>query len=365
MSLEKHTIVVTGGAGYVGEILCAQLTARPEVGKVIVVDRAPQTEFLRQLPALVYIQEDLAEGRWEEQVAPYEPTVIVHAAWQIRASFHDPQAQWRGNVGGAEAVFAFAFSYPSVKKLIHFSTAAAYGAYRTNTLTHYFTEEEGLRDDEYVYAKEKKVAEDTLARYVHDAKKAGHTLPQVTVLRLVAVTGPRGRFLRSRFGLQSALRGDLHATWFERVVSFLTTLLPVTPLWVRQFVHEDDVAALVEKVVTENLSWSYEAFNVTPRGTPVYPKAMAAAVGKRLLTLPPWLVRVAFALFWVASRGAVPTCPHSWRFYAYPILLSGEKLATIYQCQYDATTAITYTDGHYESEIPKEKRRSRTWHSSV
>jgi len=365
MSLEQHTIVVTGGAGYVGEILCAQLVARPDVRMVIVVDRAPQTEFLRHLPKLVYVQEELAAGRWEQPVALYEPTVIVHAAWQIRASFHDPKAQWRGNVGGTDAVFAFAFAQPSVKKLIHFSTAAAYGAYRTNTLTHYFTEEEGLRDDEYVYAKEKKVAEDTLARYVHDAQKVGRLFPQVTVLRLVAVTGPRGRFLRSRFGLQSALRGDLRATWFERAVSFLTTLLPVTPLWARQFVHEDDVATLVEKVVTENLSWSYEVFNVTPPGTPVYPKTMAAAVGKRLLTLPPWLVRVAFALFWVASRGAVPTCPHSWRFYAYPILLSGEKLATVYRCQYDATTAITYTDGRYESQISEEKRRSRTEPLSV
>ncbi len=365
MSPQKHTIVITGGAGYVGEILCALFTARADVAQVIAIDRAPQTDFLRQLPKLVYIEEDLADAAWQEQVARYEPDAIVHTAWLIRASYADAAGQWRSNVEGTDAVFAFAFQYPSVKKLIHFSTAASYSARSANTLTHYFTEEEGLRDDAYIYAKEKKVTEERLAGYVAAAKKTGAVAPQVTVIRPVAITGPRGRFLRSRFGLQSALRGDLTATWYEKVVSFLTTLLPVTPLWVRQFIHEDDVADFVQLVVTTDTTWSYEVFNATPSGRPVYPKDMAAAVGKRLMVLPPWLVRGVFFLFWHITRGQVPTCPHSWRFYAYPILLSGEKLATVYQCRYDSLTAITYTNGRFEAAVPIEKRHSRVIQESL
>lgn len=358
---KAKVIVVTGGAGYVGEIICDKFSQQAGVEKIIVIDRVPQTEFLKRLPKIEYLETDLADNTWQAKVIPYSPDVIIHTAWQIRASYGRTKAreQWRTNVEGTKAVFEFAFNNPSVVKLIHFSTAASYGAYATNTTDHYFTEAEGLRMDEYIYAKEKKASEDDLLAIYEEAKRLNTHRPQVTIIRPAAITGPRGRFLRSRFGLQSALRGDLQKTALDKLVSLLTALFPVTKSWVRQFVHEDDIAGMVEQFVFTDKSWSYEIFNATPEGNPVFSADMARVVGKKRLFLPPFVIQFAFAFFWHVTQGKLPTCPHSWRFYAYPILLDGSKLAKEYRCQYDALSAITYSDGYYETFVPSELRNSR------
>jgi hypothetical protein len=92
----------------------------------------------------------------------------------------------------------------------------------------------------------------------------------------------------------------------------------------------------------------------------VYAPDMAKAVGKRILPIYPWMARIAFWFFWHVTRGRIPTCPGSWRFYSYPVLMSGEKLATQYQCQYTSRDAFQYTDGRYEEFVPVELRKSST-----
>lgn len=356
----SKTIIITGGAGYVGEILCDKFSRLAEIEKIIVIDRAPQTEFLKQLPKVVYLEMELADNRWQEQVQSFSPDTIIHTAWQIRAGYGSSKAkeQWRTNVDGSKAVFSFAFNTPTITKLIHFSTAASYGAYAQNSLTHFFTEAEGLRADEYIYAKEKKISEDNLHTLYQEALSTNKNTPQVTIIRPAAITGPRGRFLRSRFGLQSALRGDLHKTTLDKIVTLMTSFFPVTSTWIRQFVHEDDIANLVEHFIITNKPWAYEVFNATPEGEPVSSEMMAKVVNKKRLFLSPFIIRLTFAFFWHLTRGKIPTCPHSWRFYAYPILLDGTKLAKEYKCQYDSLSAITHSNGYYEAFVPVELRNS-------
>ena len=72
--------------------------------------------------------------------------------------------QWRWNVDGSQNVFDYAFSHPEVKKLIYFSTASSYSARADNTFEHYFTEAEGFRPDDYIYAHEKMVVEEKLTK---------------------------------------------------------------------------------------------------------------------------------------------------------------------------------------------------------
>lgn len=103
----------------------------------------------------------------------------------------------------------------------------------------------------------------------------------------------------------------------------------------------------------------FAVFNLTPEGEPLGATAMARAVGKRVLFLTPRLVQIAFGLFWHGTRGRIPTAPGSWRFYAYPLLLSGAKLASVRPCRYSTIDAFTYTDGRYESALPSSVRRSK------
>lgn len=358
MNKESRTIFLVG-VGYVGEMLCDQLSKRDDVRKIIALDKEPQSDWTKGMSKVVYIHHNMADDGWQEEVAKYEPDTVIHTAWQIRAMYGQSKEQWRWNVDGSEKVFDFAFDQPSIEKLIYFSTASSYSARQDNRFEHLFTEAEGFRDDDYIYAHEKKVVDDNLKARFDQAKKEGKRTPQVSVVRPAAITGPRGRYMRIRFGLQSALQGNLKGGVVNRIITTLTSFVPATKGWVRQFIHEDDVNDIVTKFTFEDMDWEYNVFNITPCGEAVYAKDMAAAVGKQILPIQPWMARLAFWFFWHATRGRIPTCPGSWRFYSYPVLMSGEKLAKVYTCQYCSKDAFQYTDGRYERFVPENQRKSK------
>ncbi len=358
METNQKTILLIG-VGYVGEMLCDQFSKRADVQQIIALDKEPQSDWCKTISKVTYVQHNMADDGWQEIVAQYEPEVVIHTAWQIRAMYGQAAEQWRWNVDGSDKVFDFALSYPSVKRLVYFSTASSYSARKDNRFDHAFTEAEGFRDDDYIYAHEKKVTEENLKAKFDQAKKEGRRVPQVTVVRPAAITGPRGRFMRIRFGLQSALSGNLKGGFINRLITTLTSFVPATKGWVRQFIHEDDVNDIVLTFALEDQPWDYNVFNITPLGEPVFAPDMAAAVGKKILPIQPWMARVAFGFFWHATRGKIPTCPGSWRFYSYPVLMSGAKLAGVYQCQYSSKEAFAYTDGRYEQWVPAKKRTKR------
>ncbi len=358
--MEQKTIFIVG-TGYVGEMLCDQFSKRDDVRKIIALDKEPKSDFLNGIEKVEYVQHNMADDGWQEIVSKYEPDTVIHTAWQIRAMYGKPKEQWRWNVEGSNKVFDFALELPSVKKLVYFSTASSYAARVDNTFEKYFTEAEGFRDDSYIYAHEKKVTEENLKSKFDQAKKEGKVVPQVSVVRPAAITGPRGRYMRIRFGLQSALQGNLKGGFVNRVVTLLTSYVPATKGWVRQFIHEDDVNDIVQKFTFDDMDWEYNVFNITPTGEPVFASDMANAVEKKVLPIKPWMARVAFWFFWHSTRGKIPTCPGSWRFYSYPVLMSGEKLATVYVCAYKSKDAFQYTDGRYQDWVPAELRKVKNF----
>lgn len=349
---KKHTIFIVGGAGYVGEMLCDLYNTRDDVKRIISLDKEPQSDFSKGLKKVQYIQHNMADDEWQDEVKKYAPDIVVHTAWQIRAMYGQSKEQWRWNVDGSQRVFDYSFNEPSVKKLIYFSTASSYAARPNNTFEHFYTEEEGFRDDEYIYAKEKKVTEENLEKTFKEKNK--HDF-QTFVVRPAAITGPRGRYMRIRFGLQSALQGNLKGSVVYKFVTLLTAFVPATKGWVRQFIHEDDVADIVTLFSFSDLEGTYEVFNITPPGEPVFATDMAKAVGKRVLPIYPWMARLAFFFFWHITRGKVPTCPGSWRFYSYPVLMDGSKLTRQYgyTYQHSSKDSFQYTDGRYSSYVPE------------
>ena len=122
---------------------------------------------------------------------------------------------------------------------------------------------------------------------------------------------------------------------------------------------EDDVNDIVQHFTFNDAPSTYEVYNITPVSEAVYAKDMAQAVHKRILPIQPWMARIAFWFFWHLTRGKIPTCPGSWRFYSYPVLMSGEKLATEYRCNFSSQDAFQYTDGRYESHVPADLKHSK------
>lgn len=353
--MPKHILFITGAAGYVGAMLVRAFAAREDVQAVIALDKEPMPEFLADTPKLTYLQMNTAD-EWETVVRRYAPDIIIHAAWQIREIYGDHALTWRWNIDGSDKVFDYSFAGSGVKRLIHFSTVASYGAFADNTVEHRFTEEEPFRRSEYLYAEEKRIAEEHLKeRYVARENKN----IAVAIVRPAAITGPRGRFMRIRFGLQATLSGQMKDSFAYRVVSAMVSFVPVTPKWVRQFIHEDDVVDIVEHLAFGERVSGYEAYNICPPGEVVRGKDMAKAVGKRVLPVRPWMVRLPFFVFWHLTRGKIPTGRGAWRGYSYPIAVDGSKLTRLlgYRYKHPSFDSFYYTNGRYETYVPEASRR--------
>lgn len=336
-------IFITGAAGYIGAMLTDQFSERKEVEKIICLDKRPQPEFLKGKEKITWITANTSDGTWQTRVAMEKPEVVIHAAWQIREMYGKPETQWEWNVEGSDAVFDFAFTTPGVERLIHFSTASGYGAEPTNTLDHHFTEDEPLRERIYLYGIEKIETERRLREKYDELKKAGQDIPQVAVIRPAAITGPRGRHLVKRFGLQSVLQKGL-------------PIIPITTdSWCRQFIHEDDVTDIVALFTFKRLKKDFDIFNITPPSV-VLGKDMAEVMGKKTLRIPPALARFAFFVLWHLSRGKIPTSRGGWRFYSYPIVLDGSKLTREYgyKYQWDSRPALEKIEGRYAKFVPEK-----------
>jgi len=361
VNANQHTLFITGAAGYVGGMLCDQLSKRSDVQAIVALDKEEMPDFLRGNKKIKWITANTAEkNKWWDIAAELKPDVVIHTAWQIRELYGRQHIEWEWNVEGSRNIFEFAFKHNFIKKLVYFSTASLYGAFKTNTVEHRFTENEPMQEEEYSYAREKIKVEEILRDvYNRASDKKAHT-PQISIVRPAAITGPRGRFVRIRFGLQSALSGQLKGNFIYRVISLMVSFVPATPWWVRQFIHEDDVTDIVELLAfNESVVHDFEIFNITPSGDPVFAPQMARSVGKGVLPVWPWMVRVAFFVSWHLTRGKIPNGRGVWRFYSYPIVLNGNKLTEKYGYQYkfNSFDAFQFTSGRYEHFVPKEERR--------
>lgn len=358
--MKTHTLLITGAAGYVGAMLVEQFSKKTDVVKIIGLDIEPIPEALKGNEKVMWIQANTSDGSWQEKVQKENPDIIIHTAWQIREFYGNRELEWKWNIDGSDAVFDFAFNQPSVERLIHFSTVASYGSFPENTIDHWFTEDEPFRKSEYLYAEEKRIAEEYLKERYEKAHTKGVT-PKVYIIRPAAITGPRGRHMRIRFGLQSALSGTLkiEKRFIYDLISLWVSRVPITPKWLRQYVHEDDITDIVERLSFGESCGEYEAFNAAPPGKAVLGEDMARAVGKKSLKIYPWMVRIAFFWMWHVTFGRIPTARGSWRGYSYPIAVDGTKLTRLcnYQYQYESLKAFVSTQGRYEYAVPEHLRK--------
>jgi len=348
----KHKILITGASGYVGAMLLDVFSLREDVETIIGLDKEPLPDFLKENPnknKIIFIQANSSDDTWQEKVKIYSPDIVINCAWQIREMFGQKDLQWKWNIGGSDNVFDFSFSNNSVKKLIHFSTVASYSAYPTNTLEHRFTEEEPLRKSDYLYAEEKRISEEHLESKFREAKRD----IKIATVRPVSLTGPRGRYMKVKFGLQSALSGQLKENLLHRTISKLVSFVPVTPKWLRQFIHEDDVVDIVSLLAFSDLKKDFNVFNLCPPGNPVFGKDMAKAVNKKSIVVYPWMVRIVFFLFWHISRGRVPTSKGGWKSYSYPIAVDGSKITKVYnyKYKYQSLEAFSKISGRYSKYV--------------
>jgi UDP-glucose 4-epimerase len=316
-------VLVTGAAGYVGSILFEMLQGTDVVAGIVGIDLKPRPDRLAGHTKLTWIQADVSTDDWQAAAREHGVDAVVHLAFQIRQLYgHREATQRRWNIEGARKVFAFALGEPSVRRLIQFSTVTAYGAQASNSLANLFRESAALRERDYLYGSHKREIEGLL----EEAHAASDQRTHVVVLRCASISGPYGRFALGRFG----------------IVSTLTGLLPFLPCgrsdFGRQYLHEDDVGAIVAMLLTAPAKEGYQVFNASPEDY-LTADNLAALLRKRTVLLPPTLLRGLFALCWHASRGRIPTPRAAWKLVTFPIAVDGSFLTRTYGYRYRFTSA--------------------------
>jgi nucleoside-diphosphate-sugar epimerase len=359
----KQRLLITGGSGYIGAMLADQLSSREDVEAILIIDKEEETYLTKNTAhkeKISFINDNLgndeSESDWIKAVKDFAPTIVIHTAWQIRDIYGNLPLQRKWNIDGSDHVFELVFTIPSVRRLIYFSTVASYGAFPDNSIEHRYKESEPFRVTDYNYAEEKRMVEENLKNRHEKAKEDGWH-GQVYILRPAAITGPRGRVDRIRFGLQSALSGTLKGkSIIYSIISALVSWVPVTPNWLRQYIHEDDVNDIVELLAFNHETRDlYQVFNICPPGDVVLGKDMARAVGKKTLPIYPWMARLAFWFFWHVTRGKIPTSRGSWKGYSYPIAVDGSKLTEEYGYHYKhpSKEAFVKREGRYAKDLIK------------
>lgn len=128
-------ILITGGAGYIGDELVYKLSANPQVEEIIVYDNLVKGNYnfftgLRKLPNpnVTFIKGDILNSRKIRKVLT-GVDVVYHLAANVTTPFADQNPQFFEQVnhwGTAELMYAIEES--EVKKVVYLSSVSVYGS---------------------------------------------------------------------------------------------------------------------------------------------------------------------------------------------------------------------------------------------
>jgi nucleoside-diphosphate-sugar epimerase len=299
-------ILITGAAGYLGQLLVKKLSKNQNIEKIFALDKAPKLKGIED-PKIYHLQLDLVRDPWEKKI-PEIPDVIIHLAFDIRTPYGRLKEQEFNNLSGSERLFRYCFGQ-KVKKLIYFSSVAAYGA-RLENIGKFLRENSPLTENIYPYGVQKRKIEEMLSEMILREKDL---ISQVFILRPASINGPEGE-KRKKIGLFSFIKR-------------IFPVLPIThPAWARQYLHEEDALRAVEFLIFEDIKSQFEIFNLAPPDFLTMQK-MANLLHKKTLKIPIWSLKPIFFLAWHLTLGFIPTPPGSERFFIYPINVDGRKIS--------------------------------------
>lgn len=306
-------ILITGSTGYCGHFLARHFAGAgiPVVG----LDIAPHP-VIKDVPNFTFIKTDIRDRAALQNIFSAEkPSHVLHLAF-LMDPVHDKKYEYNVDVAGSKHAFELANSTASVKQFILLSSASAYGAWPDNP--EFLTEDAPLRPRDYNYGIYKREVENYYRSF---PKRADLKL---VIFRMCTAVGP---------------------SYYKAggVVSTITKspfMLDIKGGDGRvQFIHEEDVIALFDKVVNDNDA--QDTFNLAP---PSYAttRELAKPFGKKFIPLPLWLLRGIFWIIW--NLRIAPLTPAIARLMAYGIIVSPAKLMARYGYTFKYSTKEAFMD---------------------
>ncbi|ONI80535.1 NAD-dependent dehydratase [Saccharothrix sp. ALI-22-I] len=269
-------IVVTGATGNLGTALLRRLADEPDITVHGISRRPPKEEPPYDI---AWTPVDLSRDGAEEPLTEVfrHADTVVHMAWRIQPS-HDERVLYRTNVAGSDRVFTAAVK-AGVPHLVHMSSVGAYSPAAKDHTVDESWPHDGLANS--YYSRHKAAVEHLL-----DQVEREH--PDLTVTRV-----------RPGLVLQPEAAAEIKRYFLGPLVphALFRLRLPVLPLprtMVLQFLHADDLADALAKIVTTRAEG---AFNLVSEPV-VTPQVLAEIMRTRHVPIPPIALRTAARITW-------------------------------------------------------------------
>lgn len=269
--------------------------AQKLVGKVDAVIAGDIRPPSTPIPGVEFVECDITNvARLEEVMSENDIDTVIHLA-AIMTPGKDVAFEYRVDVEGSNNVIVAA-SRTGVKKFIVSSSGAAYGYHADSP--EWITEHDPIRgNDEYSYARHKRIVEETLALF-----RISNPEMKQTIFRIGTILGP-------------TVSNQITDLWSgKKILRISGSDSPFVFIWV------DDVAEIMARAATDGPSGT---FNVAGDGCLTVPE-IAARLNKPLLTVPAWALAV--ALFFGRLLRLTEHGPEKVRFLRYRPVLNNKKL---------------------------------------
>jgi nucleoside-diphosphate-sugar epimerase len=265
-------VVIVGATGNVGTALVAALEDEPVVDEIVGIARRSATPTSDRGKTR-FVAADMTR----DDLGPHfrGADAVVHLGWFFQPT-HRPEITWRTNVGGSERVFR-AVADAGVGHLLYASSVGAYSP----GVGHVVDESWPTHSlPVAAYGREKAYVERLLDRF-----ECEH--PEVRVVRM------RPAFLFTR-AAASEQRRIFAGPFVPNVVAARVPLLPYPAQLRMQALSTEDAAQAYRLAL---LGDERGAFNLAAEPI-IDGENLARALGARLVTVPPAMIRAALATAW-------------------------------------------------------------------
>ena len=283
------TVAVIGASNFVAAAVLERLDADRRIGRILGIDCDEPQMPVAKLDFRAADVRDPILG-----VVLSDADVVVNVGL-TPGPLDSEDTMFAINVHGTRNLLD-AVAAAGVKRLIHISTAAVYGAHAGNDVP--LDEGAALRaNPDFSWAYQHLLAEELVTAWASD-----HPDTTVTVFRPVTTLGP---------GADNFVARHFEQPWLPVVKE---NEPPV------QFLHVDDLATAIGTAVLAPLPG---VFNVAPEGW-LSTQELAHVLGKRAVTIPEAVAFSAARRLW--SSGVLGAPPGALHYLMYPWVVTSDRL---------------------------------------